>query len=571
MLAWITKHFNNSRRPAVRGGVSAPDPNMKNQWNTDTRARVAMAAGEKVADAVPHRLFRIMGGMIVYFWEEARHRDDCYDFLREMTRDWGAMARAGEITAAEAESLLHATLGRLTTHHPRALPPHARDMLLQALAEGRPDGGALVADYTREFGDARHLPPRPAPVSAATLAQPTTRPAEQVPPRIQATPFVLQDPSTIPRRDWLYGTHLIRKEISATLAPGGVGKTALGVAEGIAMATGQPLLGVHVARPLRVWLWNGEEPQDELMRRIGAVCLHYGITNNDLGGRLMVDNGHELPITLATQTSQGTQVFEPVVEALVAALKAREIDVMIVDPFVSTHNVTENDNNAIQKAATAWKTAAVDAGVAIALAHHTRKLNGQDATAEDARGAGALIAKARDARALNPMSEREAQTLGVDRHEFFWTGPGGKSNMAKRTGHKTWFRMVTVGLGNARSLTEPEDKVGVVVSWKPDYSVEELPAEAIDRLEAIMVGREWRPADQSVHDPNWTGVAVAEAFGVTRDDGPWIAKAKKLIRRLEAEGLLARHKVMGEHRKEITVSVFKRPVVEEDEGADEAA
>jgi hypothetical protein len=37
----------------------------------------------------------------------------------------------------------------------------------------------------------------------------------------------IEDPKTIPRREWLYGRHYIRKYLSTTIAPGGVGKSAL--------------------------------------------------------------------------------------------------------------------------------------------------------------------------------------------------------------------------------------------------------------------------------------------------------------------------------------------------------
>jgi AAA domain len=62
---------------------------------------------------------------------------------------------------------------------------------------------------------------------------------------ITATPFVWRDPRMIPPRQWLYGKHYIRKFISATVAPGGLGKTSLVLVEKIAMATGKPLLAAR--------------------------------------------------------------------------------------------------------------------------------------------------------------------------------------------------------------------------------------------------------------------------------------------------------------------------------------
>ena len=48
---------------------------------------------------------------------------------------------------------------------------------------------------------------------------------------IRANPFTWQDPQTIKRREWLYDRHFIRGFLSTTIAPGGVGKSALLTAE----------------------------------------------------------------------------------------------------------------------------------------------------------------------------------------------------------------------------------------------------------------------------------------------------------------------------------------------------
>ena len=47
------------------------------------------------------------------------------------------------------------------------------------------------------------------------------------------TAFVWRDPSTIPPRPWLYGRHLIRKQVSVTVALGGVGKSSLMICEAL--------------------------------------------------------------------------------------------------------------------------------------------------------------------------------------------------------------------------------------------------------------------------------------------------------------------------------------------------
>src|SRR5689334_14262923 len=76
---------------------------------------------------------------------------------------------------------------------------------------------------------------------------------------IRATPFKWTDPSKLPLRKWLYGRHLIRRFVSATVAPGGFGKSSLIMAEALAMVSGRALMGDQPAGALRVWQCNLED------------------------------------------------------------------------------------------------------------------------------------------------------------------------------------------------------------------------------------------------------------------------------------------------------------------------
>ena len=130
----------------------------------------------------------------------------------------------------------------------------------------------------------------------------------------------------------------------------------------------------------------------------------------------------------------------------------------------------ENDTGAMQAAATAWKEVAYGANVAISLAHHTRKLNGQEATIDDQRGSSALRDKCRQNRVLNPMPSTDAIEFGIpecERFGYFSTGPSEKTNMTARTGRKTWFRTIGVSVGLRKGNMDPGDSVGVVTAWEP--------------------------------------------------------------------------------------------------------
>ena len=159
----------------------------------------------------------------------------------------------------------------------------------------------------------------------------------------EPTPFEWQDPSTIPLRDWIYGKHMLRGIVSMTIASGAVGKTSLKIVEALALATGRPLLGQEVPKRSRVWLFNLEDDLIELRRRVSAAMMHYNIKPEDIGDRLLIDAEKSLVITKTD--NKGTTIVEPVVNAVVEAIQALDIDAFIVDPFVSSHDALSKRKN----------------------------------------------------------------------------------------------------------------------------------------------------------------------------------------------------------------------------------
>ena len=67
-----------------------------------------------------------------------------------------------------------------------------------------------------------------------------------------------------------------------------------------------------------------------------------------------MNSGRDTPLCTAKVKSGEVTLLEPVYDEILAQLKVRNIDVLIVDPFVSSHAVTENDNMAIDAVVKAW-------------------------------------------------------------------------------------------------------------------------------------------------------------------------------------------------------------------------
>ena len=349
----------------------------------------------------------------------------------------------------------------------------------------------------------------------ADASKPEAAKAEECKPSIHASPFKWIDPSKIPQREWVYRPDYIRKFSSLTLAPGGAGKSTAVIAEIVAMVSGKSLLGVRPAQPLRVWYWNGEDPADELQRRIAATCKHYGITKEDIGDRLFVDSGRTMPIVIAEDDKSGTRVAVPTMTEVIETLKANKIDVFIIDPFVSVHRVAENDNTGIEKVAKSFSNIAEAANCSVMLIHHSRKTYGQDITAEDGRGASALLAAVRAARTLNVMSKEEAKNFDIEEGERrrYIRSDNGKSNMTRPADKADWYRLESVELGNSGFGSVGGDEVGVATKWEaPEFAARIADTEGILKVQAVMdAGGPWRESPQSQKEP-WVGLAIGEAF-----------------------------------------------------------
>jgi hypothetical protein len=322
---------------------------------------------------------------------------------------------------------------------------------------------------------------------------------------ITATQYEFVDPASIPCRDWVCKPHLIRKYTSLTVAPGGVGKSSLLIVEALALASGKNLLGMEIERPYRVWLWNGEDPREELIRRIQAAGIKYEISADDIGDLLFIDTGREQDLCTAVMKREGAEIVRPVVERVVEQMIHNKIDVLIVDPFVSSHQVIENDNPAMDLVAKEWGRVADRTNAAIELVHHTRKQGpGIEVSAESARGGKALIDAARDVRVLNRMTKEQAEQSDCDNHRSYFSVISDKSNLAPPPDKADWYRLENIELGNG-------DHVGVVVPWKWPDPFENITTKDLIAVQYAVDGKELR---QNVQANDWVGHTIAEVLGL---------------------------------------------------------
>jgi hypothetical protein len=453
--------------------------------------------------------------------------------MKHHTLNKAAYSIGGLVTAgAIAESLARAELAAaLAAIRDRCADWHHAEKTLRTAFEqgkGKPRtiAEAPPAPPPREYfgiGRQRHDPATgeiPPDDDASGGAAPVIFPA---------TPFHPADLVGLRPREWVYGHFLIARFLSVMGAPGGTGKTAYGIGVALSVALGKPLLGetVHMSGP--AWIYNLEDPRDELLRRVYAACLAHDIPPADLAGRLYLDSGRDRPLVVAERTATGAIVAMPVVEPLIAELRARGVRLLNVDPFVKSHRLEENRNEQVDFAATLWNRVADAAGCAILLTHHFRKgaIGGE---ADAFRGASALIDASRAAVSLSPMSEKEAERCGIemDLRRFYVRADNAKLNLAPPPKDAVWLNLQSVELPNG-------DRVQAVKRWEPPSPWAGIPrALIIEVLHVIAKGRDngdlWSPRREA--KDGWAGKAIAENTSLNE------TQAGDLLRDWERGGML---------------------------------
>jgi hypothetical protein len=293
------------------------------------------------------------------------------------------------------------------------------------------------------------------------------------------------DVQSFPMRQWLYGKHYQRRCVSATVSPGGFGKTSLQVVEALVMTTGLPLLGEQPGERLKVWYHSGEEPIEEIERKILAACQHFEIPQEQLVDWLFLDSGNQTKLSVANGYGE-LHMHDATIRKIAEALGGCGADVAMLDPLVTLHTVSEQDNMKMNAVVGVFRELATDLNIGIDLSHHTRKrANGtsSDYEAEDARGASAVHDAVRAMRMINHMSEKEAEDLCIPPHErmSYIRVDRGKGNYTPAR-LAVWRRFVNVVLPNGGSGM-PGDEVGVLTPF--DYPGAGAPSAARAEAEQI--------------------------------------------------------------------------------------
>ena len=325
------------------------------------------------------------------------------------------------------------------------------------------------------------------------------------------------DPNAIPPREWVLGHRLVRDYITVTVSPGGVGKSVMTTVEGLAVASGQDLTGdkVHCSGP--VLLISTEDPGHEVERRLTASCMHHNIPLSTLQDvHYLSAAADPMRLVVPGEAFGEVVVNEKEVKWLIDYITRHHIVAVVVDPFVRSHMIDENNNMAVDAVAQVFARVALEAHCAVNVVHHTRKRGdgGSRGDADAARGASALINACRIAHTLDTMDLKEAEAFGIPEDERKWwlRMDDAKANLAPPADAARWFRRESVTLPNG-------DAVGTLRVVPPGELVA-APDGNVELAAAILALYDKEPLDLIGHTPTEVGRLLQRESNVMPGKSP---------------------------------------------------
>ena len=193
--------------------------------------------------------------------------------------------------------------------------------------------------------------------------------------------------------EWIAENMIIHKGLHFIAAASGSGKSWLGIDLAIACASGRP------------WCHFIETAQTKVL------YINEEIETRKFWGRFCMMHPTDIPDLHIIQ-KKNTKVDKPLhMNKIVRYVKEHEIQLVVIDTFVRVHSMDENDNGAVAKLYDRFQEL-IDAGAAVVILHHNKKLAPGTAITQDTmRGASDLAAQADMVLSIN--HDIEAKTYDV--------------------------------------------------------------------------------------------------------------------------------------------------------------
>ena len=247
--------------------------------------------------------------------------------------------------------------------------------------------------------------------------------------------------------EWIAENMIIHKGLHFIAAASGSGKSWLGIDLAIACATGRP------------WCHFIETT------RTKVLYINEEIETRKFWGRFCMMHPTDIPDLHIIQ-KKNTKVDKPFhMNTLVNYVKNHQIGLVVVDTFVRIHSMDENDNGAVAKLYDRFQEL-IDAGAAVVILHHNKKLAPGSAITQDTmRGASDLAAQADMVLSIN--HDIEATTYDVRTVKHRHIGEDDWVHFVYRLNTETPGQISIQQVTTAGSETEMLDRVTQYITDNP--------------------------------------------------------------------------------------------------------
>jgi hypothetical protein len=294
--------------------------------------------------------------------------------------------------------------------------------------------------------------------------------------------------------------------------------------------------------PTKVWLWNLEDSVEELSRGLQAAATYWQINADDLNGNLFLNSalsGDQLK--LVSNRNSGLKEDYDVAEAIVSQLVENNIDVLFIDPFVSSHDANENDNKSMDAVVKLLALIAYEANCSIVLIHHTNKAFGQ-VNENSARGASSVVNAARSVVTINPVSKDEGEAFGMDEDDVsaYIKLHDHKNNRISACRLSTYMKFESVMI---QTSDGGEESVGVLVPENLEKI--EVPILTELQISEVQVGMYEGFDRKSFQAQKWIGRTIAKMLGINLKPKSDNKIVSKIVDQLINDGWILEHTKKG--------------------------
>lgn len=220
-------------------------------------------------------------------------------------------------------------------------------------------------------------PPPSGPDDYGFVALPTAIPGSQdrtaEPEQTPAAPFI-SPPSwpkePPPRVSWVAHNLIPRGDVSSLGGDGGSGKTMLALQLATAMARGASDWLGAVVEPAPVVFLSGEEPEDEIRRRVDRIAARQGFDCDDLADLHFWFPTDVAGCTFATPGPGGVMQATPLFRSIEAAVCSLRPGLVVLDNVAAVFAGNQNDRVMVRTFVNLWRGMARAAGCGVLLLDH---------------------------------------------------------------------------------------------------------------------------------------------------------------------------------------------------------